>query len=320
MKANDATLSHLVHFPAPIWTLSTTRSFLLSFLLGVIPFTGSAQPYCQDGAQPLPELTYFVQEVRKNLRSDRLLLSNYTYLEKDTELRLDSNGNAVKTEVKVYEVYPALEQSQTYRKLISKNGKPLPRDELERQDRDYEAKIQGRARQGQAEGSDARKRRAAEAEARRKEEEAVDEVFRLYQILMVGRETLSGRPAIVLEFKPRPGFLPTTNTGKILKRMEGRAWINEQDRQLVRVDARLIDTIAFGLGLVARFQKGSRVFYERRRVNDEIWLPAEYRFTGVGRFFLFKKTRIDAREEYSDYKKFSIETHVGVPGPVDKKR
>src|SRR6266498_1086751 len=244
MKANDASLSRLVHSPAPIWTsLSTTRSFLLSFLLGVIPLSGSPQPYCQQGAQPLPELTYFVQEVRKNLRSDRLLLSNYTYLEKDTELRLDSNGNAVKTEVKVYEVYPALEQALTYRKLVSKNGKPLPRDELERQDRDYEAKIQGRARQGQAEGSDARKRRTAEAEARRKEEEAIDEVFRLYQILMVGRETLSGKPAIVLEFKPRPGFLPKTNTGKILKGMEGRAWIDEQDRQLVRVDARLINTI-----------------------------------------------------------------------------
>src|SRR5881296_3917440 len=100
-----------------------------------------------------------------------------------------------------------------------------------------------------------RRFRAGPARGRRKEEEVIDEVFRLYQILMVGRENLSGRPAIVLEFKPRPGFLPKTNTGKILNRMEGRAWINEQDRQLVRVDARLIDTIAFGLGLVARFQK-----------------------------------------------------------------
>lgn len=290
---------------------STTRSFLLSLLiLGVIPLTKAARLYRQEGSQPLPELTSFVQEVRKNLRSDRMLLSHYTYLEKDTELRLDSNGNAVKTEVKVYEIYPALEQAQTYRKLISKNGRALPRDELERQDRDYEAKIQGRTRQGQMEGSDARKRRAAEAKARRKDEEVIDEVFHLYQISMVGRETLTGRPAIVLEFKPRPGFLPKTDPGRMLKKMEGRAWINEQDRQLVRVEARLIDTISFGLGLLARFQRGSRVLYERRRVNDEIWLPAEYRFAGAGRLFLLKKVRIDAREEYSDYKKFSVETSV----------
>ena len=126
-------------------------AFLLLGALGVIPLTGATGAYCQDLSQPLPELTSFLQEVRKNLRSDRLLLSQYTYLEKDTELRLDTGGKAVKTEVKVYEVYPALEQAKTYRKLISTNGKPLHRDELERQDRDYEAKTRSAASEPPAE-------------------------------------------------------------------------------------------------------------------------------------------------------------------------
>ena len=278
--------------------------------LGVIQLMGAARAYCQDLSQPLPELSSFLQEVRRNLRSDRLLLSQYTYLEKDTELRLDTDGNAVKTEVKVYEVYPALEQAKTYRKLISTNGKPLHRDEIERQDRDYEAKIRSAASRA---GSDARKQQAAEAEARRKDEEVIDEAFRLYEISLVGRENLLGGAAIVLEFKPRSGFSPKTDPGKLLKKLEGRAWINEQDQQLVRVEARLVDTLAFGLGILARFQKGAGVFYERRRVNDEIWLPAEYRFTGAGRLFLLKKVRIDAREQYSDYKKFSVKTSVSYP-------
>jgi hypothetical protein len=46
----------------------------------------------------------------------------------------------------------------------------------------------------------------------------------------------------------------------------------------------------------------------RRKVNDEIWLPAEARFIGQARVLLVKTIRLDTLSEYSDYKKFTVAT------------
>ena len=78
----------------------------------------------------------------------------------------------------------------------------------------------------------------------------------------------------MLAFRPKPGVDPAGRAGKILVKFAGRAWIDEEDKQLVRVDAELVDTLSFGLGVLARLQKGSRASIIRRKVNDEIWLPA----------------------------------------------
>ena len=54
-----------------------------------------------------------------------------------------------------------------------------------------------------------------------------------------GRELLDGRSSIVLSFRPRSGTDPSGRAGKILVKFAGRAWIDEEDKQLVRVDAQL---------------------------------------------------------------------------------
>jgi hypothetical protein len=46
----------------------------------------------------------------------------------------------------------------------------------------------------------------------------------------------------------------------------------------------------------------------RRKVNDEIWLPAEARFTGAAKVLLLFGGRVDAIFEYGNYKKFSVST------------
>ena len=264
--------------------------------------------------KPLPELAPFLQEVRKHLRSDRLLLSQYTYTLKNTERHLDGNGNVKKTEVEVYEIYPSLEEGHGYERKVERDGKPIGAKELEKQDREHEKKTSERARKLEREGTTEREKRLAkEAEERRKENEEIDEMFHLYEIVIVGREDLDGHTTIVLDFRPRPDFKTRTDAGKILKKMAGRAWVNESDRELIRIEAELIDNLSFGMGVLARLNKGAKAYFQRRRVNDEIWLPAEAHFTGTGRLLLLKGLRIDARSEFSDYKKFTVETSVSYP-------
>ena len=57
-----------------------------------------------------------------------------------------------------------------------------------------------------------------------------------------------------------------------------------------------------GFGFLARFDKGSQVVLQRRKVGDAVWLPAEFRYAVGGRVLLVKKLRIEGLREYSDYR------------------
>ena len=130
------------------------------------------------------------------------------------------------------------------------------------------------------------KRLAKIAEARRKEDETLDEAFALYAVTMKGREVVDGHDAIVLEFRPRPDFKVKTDNGKILKKLTGRVWVGERDYEMIRIEVDLVDTFSIGFGMLARLNPGAHAMFQRRLVNNEIWLPAEVRFTGSARVML----------------------------------
>jgi hypothetical protein len=274
-------------------SLSSTLVFV-----GLLAFLEPVRAGDEPGAAPLPEARAFLAEVRERLHTDDFLLDQYTFTEKRTEQQMDGNGNVKKVTSSSYEVYPSAEPGHTYRKLVERDGKPLPMDELAKEDRKQQAK----------ERKAARRAPEAQAERRRKETEAIDEIFRLYDIRVVGREAFEGRDAILVTFASRPGVETTTKPGKIVKKFSGRAWIDEADRQLVRVEAKLTDDLSFGFGILAKLKKGARAELQRRKVNDEIWLPAEARFVGHARVFLVKALHIDALSEYSDYRRFTVAT------------
>lgn len=270
----------------------------------------------QDTANPLPDLSTFVREIRSHLRSDRLLLSQYAYNLKQTEIEYDNKSRPKKTTVRVYEVYPSLDEGLTYERLISKNGVPVTSKELEKQDNAYDRKVKEHARKLQREGSTEKDHRVAkEAEEQRKEDAVIDEIFQMYDITMIGRENLDGRPAIHLAFRPRKDYKPNSREAGFLMKMAGNAWIGEEDHQLIRLQVELIDTLSIGLGVLARLNKGATLSFERRRVNDEIWLPGEARFAGTARVLLLKGLRIESISEFSEYRKFSVTSSATRPVP-----
>ena len=123
-----------------------------------------------------------------------------------------------------------------------------------------------------------------------------------------------------MTFAPKGGYKAVTKGGKFLQKVEGRAWVDEADRQLLRVELTLLDNLGVGPAGVVRLQKGATSYFHRRKVNDEIWLPAEARFTGAAKVLLFFGGRVDTLFEYSDYKKFSVsaEPKIGdAPPPTN---
>jgi hypothetical protein len=137
---------------------------------------------------------------------------------------------------------------------------------------------------------------------------AVDDLFRIYDIHMVRRESIAGHDTIFATLMPKEGVKPQTDDGKVMRRFKARAWISESDYELVRVEIEAIDDLAFGLGLFARVHKGTIATYQRLKVNNEIWLPEQVTWTASARVLLLKRLRLRGMAEFSGYRKFTVDT------------
>ncbi len=67
----------------------------------------------------------------------------------------------------------------------------------------------------------------------------------------------------------------------------GTAWVDERDKVLVKVQGHFLNNFKIGGGIVANIQKGTSFGMERRKVNDEVWLPAMIQGQGSARALLF---------------------------------
>jgi hypothetical protein len=229
--------------------------------------------------QSLPDSNTFISEFRKTLRSDDELLQNYSYTEKETRTENDRSDNPKSTEVNIYQVFP--DRGQLYRRLISKNGIPLTQTELDKEDRDQEIK---------------------KPAGPRDDSKIRDELFEIYEIQVERRESLEGSPAVVLSFRPRPGYKPQSKLTSFLTHVSGRVWVNEADHQLVRVEAEVFDPVSYGWFL-GSLQEGTRLIAERRKVHDGHWLPAKLDIQKSQRVLL-KGLHLHEVHEYSEHRKF----------------
>ncbi len=270
-----------------------------------------ASPSAQD--RPLPDFDAFAARVKNRLATDEDRQSGYMFIERRTDQKLDASGRPQVESVKVFEVYPGLPGEDRYRRLIEEDGKPVPPSTLAREDRERQQKIETYARRASTDAEQQRDARRLERE-RERYRAAVDDLFRLYSIHMVGRESLEGHDTIVALLTPKAGIKPRTDDGAIMRHFKARVWISESDAELVRVDIEAIDNLSFGWGLLARVHKGAVATYQRRKVNNETWLPEKVTWTGSARVLLVKQLRRQGVAEFSGYRKFTVDTSTTYAG------
>jgi hypothetical protein len=258
----------------------------------------------QPGEQPLPDASAFIARVRARLRTDRELQAQYTFLERREEVKVSKLGKVKDGPVKLYEVYPSVEPGNTYKRLISVDGQRLSDEELEKNDRIHRHHIMERLNESPEEKA---KRARGEAKERAEDQRVIDELFALYDITLVRRETIDGHPTVLASLEPRRQYKPRTDEGKIMKKIRARAWVHEQEHQIVRVEIEALENIGYGLGVIGKIYKGTEGEFVRTKVNGEVWLPARARLTARGRA-LFRKFAVDSVTEWWDYKKFSVTT------------
>jgi hypothetical protein len=266
----------------------------------------TASFFIQDQPKPLPELKPFLAELRKTVHTDSLLLSQYTYTDKRTQIELDSKGKAKKTEVNVFQVFPGSPEHVGYRRQILRDGKPLSSEEAKKEEEAMQKRIdEAQRRRSQITPAERERNRAARL---RREEQIIDDAFGVFEVEAIGREDVEGRPAILLKFHPRQTYKPKTFEGRSMQHVAGKAWIDEQDHQVARVEIEVIDPISIGLGILAKLQKGASIVSERRKFNGEIWLPVKTDVTLNAKVLLLKGFNMRQINEYSDHKKYTVDT------------
>jgi hypothetical protein len=267
----------------------------------LVPLLAAAQD------RPLPDYDTFGAQVKTHLATDEERQSGYMFIERRSEQKLDGSGQPKEESLKVYEVYPGLPGQDRYRRLIEENGKPVPQDKLARQDRERQKEVESYARKLSTSAERQRDTQQREKE-RRQYSAAVDDLFRIYDIHMVRRESIEGRDTIFATLVPKNGVKPLTDDGNVMRHFKARAWISESDYELVRAEIEAIDDLSFGLGLLARVHKGTVATFQRRKVNDEVWLPEQVTWTASARLLLLKQLRLRGVSEFSGYRKFSVDT------------
>ncbi len=262
---------------------------------------------------PLPDVPSLIREVKAGLQTDEALLRQYTFKERRRDVKVTKLGKVHFGPWREFEVYPSEVPGETYKRLVSVDGVPLTPAVLERRDAEHRKVVLDQLEQIRVETPAQRQKRLAKkARERREEQDVIDDVFAVYDIAVLGREVVDGRQTLVASLTPRKSARTKSDAGKFLKKIRGRAWVNEADRQVVRVDMEAVEDITFGLGLLARMQKGSTMRFRRTLVNDEIWLPAEAEYKVVGKTLVFRKFALESTTRFSDYRKFTVSTTEAV--------
>lgn len=238
-----------------------------------------------------------------NERNDEIARS-YTFLERQENDFLDGAGSVKHRDSKTWDV--TLLEGSPYRRLIRRNDMPLPAKEEKEQQENLE---KSNAVRRQETPEQRQERIAAWEHGRKARQDELKDVPNAFDFRLIGEEEIDGVKTWVIEGRPRAGYRGHSKQSAYYLKMKGRIWVSKDDYQPVKIEAESIDTIALGAFLV-RLGKGAHVHLEFARVNGEVWLPKEIRFGGAARIVLVKGLRLETDISFSDYKKFTTESHV----------
>lgn len=290
----------------------TTRALSTVVALGFLIASSTS------GAQnrPLPDQESFLIEARKHLQTDSTLQSSYVYVETRRELDLDKGGRTRKETVKVFESYPGLPGDERWEQLIAEDGRPVPPEKLARQNRERQQKANDMVQRLARDSSKELARQERELQkARRERDDAVSDIYNVFEIGMIGRQRVEEHETIAFLLTPKRDAKPKTHAGDQVRHFSVRAWISENDHELVKLEAEAIDNLKSGMGVLATLHRGTRLSFLRRKINGEVWLPAVASFNGSARVGLLFTLRRSGTSEFSGYRKYSVNTSEGFSVP-----
>jgi hypothetical protein len=229
---------------------------------------------------------------------------NYTFAERVDLRYLDSQGRVKSREVRILDVM--LLDGSPYRRLVARDGQPLPPGEEKNEQEKLARSIVERREETAAQRAERRGQYNRRPEWQR---DAWRELPEAFEFRLAGEEVRDGRGLYVIEATPRRGYQPQSRTAKVLAHLQAKLWVDKQDYHLVKAEVEAVTTISVGLFLV-RLAKGSRAAFEQTRVNDEVWLPSQVRAFVAARLGLLKVLRIEQETSYSNCRESQTDSPI----------
>jgi hypothetical protein len=288
---------------------TVVKAFVLSVALGgqVVAQTAqvpSAQPAVAPA--PLPDTTSLLKDVLANLDKVEAAREDYTATKTEVHREMDGNGRVKKSVEKTFQTFYL--SGRRVEKLVAENGQPLSAVASAKEEAriaEIIRKNEERKRSGKAE-ADRLKREAERRES--KDEPTAERILRLCRFVNGHRETFRGREVLAYDFESRPDVKGEGRVDSWIQKVVGKVWIDEAARQLLRLEARLTDSLKVAGGLFASVHKGSTMALEQELVRGEIWLPTLGEVNMSARFLLVKGLRTSQTTRFTDYRKFGVET------------
>jgi hypothetical protein len=245
--------------------------------------------------------------VRKSIELDQtnwVRMTDYTWTAHETTRHRDSGGKVTSTDSEAWETVILF--GRPYHKTVERHGKPLSEEEQKKE----QGKIDRATAKLERETPEERHIHLADYEKEREKNRAfLRELPDAFDFRLEGEEKIDGRDTWVIHATPRVGFQAKHGDAQAFKKIEGQIWIDKTEFQWVKVEAKTIDTISWGLCL-ARLNPGATLLFEQMRVNDEVWLPKREIVSGSGRLALVKKVSEEQEVTWNNYRKFQVDSKV----------
>jgi hypothetical protein len=261
--------------------------------------------------RPLPDIAKLLLDIDKNQKTVDEILKKYTCRLTEEEEKTDSNGQVTSRTVKEYDIFYVGEEE--VRHLLAKDGKPLEGDEKKKEDERFSKDFDEKKKKQTELENDPKK----QAKRDEQDQAQISDFLRAERFTNPRRELFRGQEVIVFDFGPNPDYKPKKLVESIVQKLGGVLWVDEQARDVARLEARFNDNAKIGGGILASLSKGSNLVFEQTMVNDEVWLPSYAEVHAAARVVFFK-VKANEIDRYSDYKKFSSEVKLGVSTPVEE--
>jgi hypothetical protein len=134
----------------------------------------------------------------------------------------------------------------------------------------------------------------------RKTDFAVDREFlKRFQFTLVGRESINGRPALILDLAPATIKPPEHDIkDRIINKMAGRVWVDEAESVIVKADFHLTEKVNVVAGLVGAIA-GFTLSFNRSRTVDGLWFTPRLDWHLDAREVFVRRT-VDSHEEITE--------------------
>ena len=262
----------------------------------------------------LPNLKALFKELDDHQKAIDKIKEDYAGTRVEDETEYESNGTTKKhTVTESTFFYFDGEEIST---VTKRDGKPLSDSEAKKETEKAQKRVE--EIQKRVAKKDAKEEKAQEEGKPPKDDDVgIEKFLRACQFVNPRRERFRGQDLLAFDFEANPEYKPRNLTERIVQKLAGSIWIDEEARDVVRLEGYFVGDAKIAGGVLASVQEGTRFVFEQEYVNNEVWLPTLEEVQVSARVLLVKGLRANVVTRYSGYKKYHVAatSTVGQPKP-----